>query len=676
MGIQPAGPAPAASFPYQRRLARASSGGEPRKCGPGAVVDRSACTTSRSSISPSTASGAVRPRARPRRARRLGQPRAVPGGARLGRGATGRARSPSTTATPPTSSIALPALRERGLTATFFVVAGRLGEPGFLDERGVRALADAGMAIGCHGMRHRPWRGLDERRAARGAGRREARARGGRRSARSPRPRARSARTTAACCGACASAATAASTPAIAGRPARRLAPGAQHRPARRRRRTCWPASPRRAADSPAARRRAKLSGQAMAVTARASGPSRPITDADSARVRRVPARAASTSASRPTTGRARSTSRGTVERPNAGFMLLDDDEVVGVAARLLLGARRSTAGASASATSAPGACCPSTASTACGCSRPLLAQEGYHFTDLSPERQRGRRQRAARLPLPRHDDRARAEPALAVAARPRHDQLRSGADRAHAQRARAAALPRPRRHRRGPAPGADPRRRVVLRRLPQGPAQEAAAVRQRSSTSATPSLFRGDGPAARPATCCCATAPSRRWPRRGSSGDRPRPVAPCSGRRAGRCSGAPSWSRPRSTTSTASWSASRGERRTRGQEAPSMHTQLHQIVADMAAGAPTRPALTFKDDDGHLRRALGRRAAPSPRGLQRLGLGRGERVGDLPRQADRDGRRRSSAPRPPAASSCRSTRCCGRSRSATSSTTAACACW
>jgi peptidoglycan/xylan/chitin deacetylase (PgdA/CDA1 family) len=57
---------------------------------------------------------------------------------------------------------ALPALRERGLTATFFVVAGRLGTPGFLDEDGVRALAAAGMDIGCHGMRHRPWRGLDD----------------------------------------------------------------------------------------------------------------------------------------------------------------------------------------------------------------------------------------------------------------------------------------------------------------------------------------------------------------------------------------------------------------------------------------------------------------------------------------------------------------------------------
>jgi peptidoglycan/xylan/chitin deacetylase (PgdA/CDA1 family) len=58
---------------------------------------------------------------------------------------------------------ALPALRERGLTATFFVVAGRLGEPGFLDAAAVRELAAAGMRIGCHGMRHRPWRGLDDR---------------------------------------------------------------------------------------------------------------------------------------------------------------------------------------------------------------------------------------------------------------------------------------------------------------------------------------------------------------------------------------------------------------------------------------------------------------------------------------------------------------------------------
>ena len=56
--------------------------------------------------------------------------------------------------------IGLPALRARGLSATFFVVAGRLGTPGFLDADGVRELQAAGMTIGCHGMRHRPWRRL------------------------------------------------------------------------------------------------------------------------------------------------------------------------------------------------------------------------------------------------------------------------------------------------------------------------------------------------------------------------------------------------------------------------------------------------------------------------------------------------------------------------------------
>ena len=42
---------------------------------------------------------------------------------------------------------ALPGLRQRGLTATFFIVAGRLSEPGFLDDRGVRALAAAGITL-------------------------------------------------------------------------------------------------------------------------------------------------------------------------------------------------------------------------------------------------------------------------------------------------------------------------------------------------------------------------------------------------------------------------------------------------------------------------------------------------------------------------------------------------
>ncbi|MFI7607390.1 polysaccharide deacetylase family protein [Micromonospora sp. NPDC049366] len=57
--------------------------------------------------------------------------------------------------------IGLPALRDRNLTADFFVLAGRLGEPGSLDEDGVRELRRNGMTVGTHGLAHRSWRGMD-----------------------------------------------------------------------------------------------------------------------------------------------------------------------------------------------------------------------------------------------------------------------------------------------------------------------------------------------------------------------------------------------------------------------------------------------------------------------------------------------------------------------------------
>jgi peptidoglycan/xylan/chitin deacetylase (PgdA/CDA1 family) len=57
--------------------------------------------------------------------------------------------------------IGLPELQQRGLQARFNVIAGRLGEPGSLGEGEVRALVDAGMPLGSHGMVHRSWRGLD-----------------------------------------------------------------------------------------------------------------------------------------------------------------------------------------------------------------------------------------------------------------------------------------------------------------------------------------------------------------------------------------------------------------------------------------------------------------------------------------------------------------------------------
>jgi peptidoglycan/xylan/chitin deacetylase (PgdA/CDA1 family) len=68
-----------------------------------------------------------------------------------------------------TSDVAygLPALRERGLTATFFVLAGRLGDLGSLDEDDVRQLADEGMTIGSHGMDHASWRRMDTATATR-----------------------------------------------------------------------------------------------------------------------------------------------------------------------------------------------------------------------------------------------------------------------------------------------------------------------------------------------------------------------------------------------------------------------------------------------------------------------------------------------------------------------------
>ncbi|MCP3423018.1 polysaccharide deacetylase family protein [Nocardioides pinisoli] len=57
--------------------------------------------------------------------------------------------------------IGMPALVARGLSATFFPLAGRLDAPGSLSTSDLRDLASAGMTVGTHGMDHVPWRGLD-----------------------------------------------------------------------------------------------------------------------------------------------------------------------------------------------------------------------------------------------------------------------------------------------------------------------------------------------------------------------------------------------------------------------------------------------------------------------------------------------------------------------------------
>jgi peptidoglycan/xylan/chitin deacetylase (PgdA/CDA1 family) len=63
--------------------------------------------------------------------------------------------------------IVLPRLVDRGLTAEFFPLAGRLGQRGYLDRAGLRELARAGMEIGSHGWEPRDWRRLDDRHARR-----------------------------------------------------------------------------------------------------------------------------------------------------------------------------------------------------------------------------------------------------------------------------------------------------------------------------------------------------------------------------------------------------------------------------------------------------------------------------------------------------------------------------
>lgn len=49
---------------------------------------------------------------------------------------------------------ALPLLRERGMVATFYIVGGFVGQPGYMGTAELRALHAAGMQLGAHSMRH------------------------------------------------------------------------------------------------------------------------------------------------------------------------------------------------------------------------------------------------------------------------------------------------------------------------------------------------------------------------------------------------------------------------------------------------------------------------------------------------------------------------------------------
>lgn len=59
------------------------------------------------------------------------------------------------------ATIAVPALLERGLSASFFVCAGRIGDTGYLDKSALLEMHAAGFAIGSHGWSHVDWRQTD-----------------------------------------------------------------------------------------------------------------------------------------------------------------------------------------------------------------------------------------------------------------------------------------------------------------------------------------------------------------------------------------------------------------------------------------------------------------------------------------------------------------------------------
>ena len=60
------------------------------------------------------------------------------------------------------AALALPALRRHNLKATFFIISGRLDQPGSLSSAEVRSLVQSGMTVGSHGMRHVSWRSISD----------------------------------------------------------------------------------------------------------------------------------------------------------------------------------------------------------------------------------------------------------------------------------------------------------------------------------------------------------------------------------------------------------------------------------------------------------------------------------------------------------------------------------
>src|SRR5579872_2025502 len=67
-------------------------------------------------------------------------------------------------------SIAAHQLSERGLTAGFFVLVGKIGREGYLTKTLVRELSNSGFEIGSHGFDHVAWTQTDDVKLAREIG--------------------------------------------------------------------------------------------------------------------------------------------------------------------------------------------------------------------------------------------------------------------------------------------------------------------------------------------------------------------------------------------------------------------------------------------------------------------------------------------------------------------------
>ena len=325
-----------------------------------------------------------------------------------------------------------------------------------------------------------------------------------------------------------------------------------------------------------------------------------------------------STPRSPPSAGRGRSTCPGALSWASCSSTAT---RVVGAQLAWQLAAHGRRARRSASATSAPGACCRSTAATACGSCAPRSPTATARYTDLTPRPEVVRDQRAPRLPPPRHDDRARAEPALAGA---RLGQQRPRRARAHAHGRGAAAL---RATTRAPSPRATSSCAAatawcyVMLRIepPRGPAGRVAAAR-----AATPSCFAAMAkPLARHLLLrhgAVATLVEDRASPAGARG----PRSPCAARSPKMFRS--SHLRPRTpTTCTASWSSSPGDPRG---AAPPMRMHFHHLVSEAAARRPDATGADVRRHDGRPTRSCGDAGRRVRRGAARAwACARGERV-------------------------------------------------